>query len=461
MRWSCVVQTLFNWLVLTIVIFFIWPAQAVTLGSPAILSKPGEPLKVEFSIRVGEQDQAFAESISSDLISKADYERLGISTKILDYKPNIVLRRVSLNQWVIGLETSNAIDTGQDPFVDVIIGLKWANGGIAKTYSLMVGDVSKVVVKPGQSLSEIASQISPQLGGADMDQAMLALYQANPEAFIGGSIHRLIAGAELNKPSPALLRSITPTEAKEFATEANRVWVEQQNQRSSPNPAASKVVTPVNQVTSGGEDRLKIGPGTGTEADTRRYIEEMVAQEKALAQSKARVTELEKNIADLKTVLNARKEGVNSPSTDAKSAMDQWGPAALGLGLIAMTGGLLLALARYTRRSERESDHPIAKGLNDELRPSTNTGVIPPKAAAILSGLDLNLEARPKKSDEMPPAEALRVKLNLVKAYITIEDFTAARKGLEEILLVSNQVDPQMTISARSLLTEINQRSDS
>jgi pilus assembly protein FimV len=47
-----------------------------------------------------------------------------------------------------------------------------------------------------------------------------------------------------------------------------------------------------------------------------------------------------------------------------------------------------------------------------------------------------------------------------VKAYITIEDFVAARKALEEILLVSSQVDPQITIAARGLMAEINQRND-
>ncbi len=460
MRWSCVLHTLFNWLVLAIATFFIWPtAHAVTLGSPIILSKPGEPLKAEIPVRLGVDDQTYLQSLSIDPVPKADYDRLGISAKILDYKPTIVLRRVSLTQLVIAVDSASPIDTTQDPFVDVIIGLKWANGGIAKTYSLMVGDVSKVVVKPGQSLSEIASQISPQLGGADLDEAMLALYKANPDAFIGGSIHRLIAGAELNKPSPTLLRSITPSEAKEFAIEANRSWIAQQGQGSSAIPQTSKPATGAagSKQTGSGEDRLRIGPGAGSEADTRRYVEEMVAQEKALAQSKARVAELEKNIADLQKLLDARKQGNSvNQNTEAKAPAEQWGPAAVGLGLIAITGVLLWSLARYTRRAESEG---LTLGpLHEEAKSSS--GTIPPKAAAVLKGLDLNLGPS-TQADEIPATESLRVKLNLVKAYITIEDFAAARKALEEILLVSNQVDPQMTITARSLLAEINQRSDS
>jgi pilus assembly protein FimV len=50
------------------------------------------------------------------------------------------------------------------------------------------------------------------------------------------------------------------------------------------------------------------------------------------------------------------------------------------------------------------------------------------------------------------------VKLNLARAYITIEDFSAAKKSLEEILRVSNSVDPAITIEAQGLLSELTQR---
>lgn len=455
MPWRCVLQTLFNWLVLAIVIFFMWPtAQAVTLGSPMILSKPKEPLRAEIPVRTGIEDRPYLESLAIDPVTKADYERLGISARVLDYKPSITLKRNQSEQFLIMVQTENPIETGKDPFVDIVLGLKWTNGGLAKTYSLMVGDVSQVTVRPGQNLSEIASQIRPQLGSADLDETLLALYKANPDAFIGGSIHRLKSGAQLNKPDATLLGSITPAQAKEFAQEANRAWLEQQGEPGQ-GVSKSKTINQAPTTTSAtGEDRLRIGPGAGSEADTRRYVEEMVAQEKALAQSKARVAELENNIADLQKLLEARKESV-SPSDSAvpKSSMDQWGPAVVGLGLIGITGLLLWSLARYTRRAESHAHESPVGAKEDKAR--TSSTAIPPKAAAILSSLDLNLSS-PSQHD----ADALRVKLNLVKAYITIEDFVAARKALEEILLVSSQVDPQITIAARGLLAQINQRND-
>ena len=455
MPWRCVLHTLFNWLVLAIVVYFMVPiAQAVTLGSPIIFSKPNEALRAEIPVRTSVEDQPYLASLTIDPLAKTDYERLGISARILDYKPSITLKRNQPNQFLIVVQTENPIETGKDPFVDIILGLKWTNGGVAKTFSLMVGDVSKVTVRPGQSLSEIASQIRPQLGSADLDETLLALYKANPDAFIGGSIHRLKAGAQINKPDATLLGSITPAQAKEFAQEANRAWLLQRGEGGQVNSSGTAVREPPKTVTATGEDRLRIGPGAGSEADTRRYVEEMVAQEKALAQSKARVAELEKNIADLQKLLEARKEGVNpSDSAVAKSSMDQWGPAIVGVGLIGITGLLLWSLARYTRRAESHSSESLVNTREPKASPSVTS--IPPRAAAILSSLDLNLGS-PSQHD----ADALRVKLNLVKAYITIEDFVAARKALDEILLVSSQVDPQITIAARSLVAQINQRSD-
>ena len=454
MNWSRDLQTLTLSLILAVVSCFVWTAAyAVTLGSPMMLSKPGESLKVEIPVKTKQEDQKTVDALSVNPLTKAEYERLGISSKILDYNPNISLKKVNSGQQVIIIETDRAIEVDQDPFIDVIIGLKWSNGGLAKPYTLMVGDVSKVVVRPGQTLSEIAQQMIPQLSGADMDEAILALYKANPDAFIGGSIHRLIAGAELKKPDASILRSISLSEAKDFVAESNQTWLKEQGQGSSLGVVASKPSV------GGGDDRLKVGAGAGPDADTQRYIEEIVVQEKVLAQTKAKLAELEKNIADLQKLLDARKQ-MNSLSVSTKSDKqnDPWQAVSLGLIFIAVTGLLLLALVRYTQRSEVASS---SKGGVMHVEKDIQAGgeEIPQRAAAILANLDLNLEPSPK--EEMPASESLRVKLNLARAYITIEDFAAARKSLEEILLVSNQVDPQMTITARSLLAEINQRSDS
>ena len=82
---------------------------------------------------------------------------------------------------------------------------------------------------------------------------------------------------------------------------------------------------------------------------------------------------------------------------------------------------------------------------------------MPERAKAILASIDLDL-SKPAEQTLNPLLDALRVKLNLARAYITIEDFSAAKKSLEEILRVSNSVDPAITIEAQGLLSELTQR---
>jgi pilus assembly protein FimV len=59
--------------------------------------------------------------------------------------------------------------------------------------------------------------------------------------------------------------------------------------------------------------------------------------------------------------------------------------------------------------------------------------------------------------------DALRVKLNLAKAYITIEDFAAATRSLDDIIQLSldpaNSVDASLVAEAKVMLSEINRRS--
>ena len=87
---------------------------------------------------------------------------------------------------------------------------------------------------------------------------------------------------------------------------------------------------------------------------------------------------------------------------------------------------------------------------------------MPERAKALFAGIDLDLskpanvvENSPIESVSNPLADTLRVKLNLARAYITIEDFSAAKKSLEEVLRVSNTVDPAITIEAQGLLSEL------
>ncbi|MBU3596439.1 pilus assembly protein FimV [Polynucleobacter sp. 86C-FISCH] len=449
---------------------FVWlswsfNAAAISLGAPQLQSRPGEPLRVEIPIRVGADEQAALSGLNVAMPNKAAYERLGISQKILQLNPQAMVYRNRQERLMVLVETVDSVPMTDDPFLDVLVNLNWSSGSLTKTFTLLLGDVQKITVKPGQTLSEIAATIAPQLEGATLDQTMMALYKANPDAFASGSINRLAAGAELTKPSQALLRSISPAEANQFVADANEQWRAEHDGKGANAGTGSNAAKP-GEVAP--KDRLKIGSSAEGNEQERRYTEELVAQEKMLEQTKARVAELEKNIADLQRLLDKSKE---KKAVDSNFGLGGFGPAILAIGLIALTGLLLWGLARNARRSEAPSilthTHQASKEeRHQEEKPATGSSFeMPARAKALFEGIDLDLS---KPANVVPSvtevpasnslADTLRVKLNLARAYITIEDFSAAKKSLDEVLRMSNSVDPAITIEAQGLLAEISHR---
>ena len=425
-------------------------AWALSLGSPQLLSKSGEPLRVEIPIRLAADEEATLTSLKAAMPPKEVFERLGISQKILELNAQVMVYRNRQERLMVLVETVNPVPIGDDPFLDLLINLNWSSGRLTKTFTLLLGDVQKVLVKPGQTLSEIAALMAPQLDGATLDQTMMALFKANPDAFASGSINRLAAGAELNKPSQALLRSISPAEANQFVAEANEQWRESKTGEAKAD-ASSKGGSSTSDE-SPQKDRLKIGSSADSGDEEKRFSEELVAQEKALDQAKSRVAELEKNIADLQRLLEKTKE---KKAVDNNFGLGGFGPAILAIGLMVLIGLVLWALARNARRSEK-MDFIEPGRVPERKEPNVPQGM-PERAKAILASIDLDL-SKPTEQTFNPLLDALRVKLNLARAYITIEDFSAAKKSLEEILRVSNSVDPAITIEAQGLLSELTQR---
>ena len=449
-----------------------WSAAsgAFSLGTPKVLSQPGQPIRAEIPLRVSAADQEQLSNLQVINASKDAYERLGISSAIVELELQLRIDRRDGNRSVIVLETTKPISAerlNQDPFIDLMVTLQWPSGQLTKNYTLLLGDPSQVTVRPGQTLSEIAAQMAPLLDGATLDQTIMALYKANPDAFAGGSIHRLPAGAELVKPSQSLMQSITPTQASQFVEKANQAWAESRSGDSKA-VVGTKSNDPVKAAIDPAvaKDRLTIGPGTDANSDQRRYTEEIVAQEKILEQTRSRIVELEKNIADLQKLLDAgkalSKSGLVAESGPANTAL---APVLVVLGVIAATGLLLWFMARHARQSERSTsahtDRVAPEMLGDDVKPESPSEDMSVRAKNLFAGI--NLDLAPIKSDPAVRNDALRVKLNLAKAYMTIEDFAAATRSLDDIVQLgldpSNAVDESLVADAKAMLSEINQRS--
>jgi len=449
-----------------------WSANvgAFSLGTPRVLSQPGQPIRAEIPLRVSAAEQEQISSLEVINASKATYERLGISSAIVELEPQLRIDRRDGNRTVIVLETAkmmSAAHLNQDPFIDLIVSLQWPSGQLTKNYSLLLGDPNQVTVRPGQTLSEIAAQMAPLLDGATLDQTIMALYKANPDAFAGGSIHRLPAGAELVKPSQSLMQSITPTQASQFVEKANQAWIDSHGGSAKAATTKSSDIAKATNDPAVAKDRLTIGPGADSNSDKRRYTEEIVAQEKMLEQTRTRIVEIEKNIADLQKLLDAAK-GQSASGSNAKPDVmkNAWAQALLLLGVVALTALVLWLMARHARQSERRApvhadrlDSAPLRGDENLESPREDLSV---RAKNLFSGIDLDLT--PNKNDPAIRNDALRVKLNLAKAYMTIEDFAAAKQSLGDIIQLSldpsNGVDGSLLADTKAMLSDIDRRSN-
>ena len=93
-------------------------------------------------------------------------------------------------------------------------------------------------IKPGESLSKIASGLGLRQSFS-LDQTMLALLQANPEAFLGDDVNRLRSGAVLRVPTHEDVARIDADDAAQVVRQQARQW--RQGRRAVRQPEVAPV----------------------------------------------------------------------------------------------------------------------------------------------------------------------------------------------------------------------------
>ncbi|WP_200960942.1 FimV/HubP family polar landmark protein [Noviherbaspirillum sp. Root189] len=195
-------------------------------------------------------------------------------------------------------------------------------------------------VRNGDTLAQIAGQVKQ--GGVSLDQMLVALYQANPDAFSGQNMNRLKAGQILSVPSAETARGISNTEARNIVVAQAADF---QNYRSklagqvaasaaqksteSRQSAGGKITAKVEEQStpaSESRDKLKLSnalPAAGANADKAAgtaSAEDRIAKEKALAEANTRVRELEKNVTDLQKLLEVKNQSLAEQQKQADAS---------------------------------------------------------------------------------------------------------------------------------------------
>ncbi|HSV79816.1 MAG TPA: FimV/HubP family polar landmark protein [Ramlibacter sp.] len=186
------------------------------------------------------------------------------------------------------------------------------------------GEEQQVTVKSGDTAGKLASAYKP--ADISLDQMLVAMLRANPNAFIGGNINRIKAGAVLNMPGATQASGIAPDEARRTVTAQSQDF-NQYRQRLAENAPTSRVDGADRQAAgklqanvedrnaaNASPDKLTVTQGGG--AGTKAADDKLVKGRQA-ADDSSRVAELSKNLNDLSKLQAASGASAAGSATGA------------------------------------------------------------------------------------------------------------------------------------------------
>lgn len=360
---------------------------AAGLGQLNMASGIGEPLKAEIELlSVSPAEKA---SLKANIAPESAYAAQGLERPASHQDIQVQVAKNASGKDVLKLRSNQPID---EPFLDMLVEVEWETGRILREYTVLLDPpgynnqaatietpaikatnntkttatdgvtANKTVqtttaptpststeytappedylTKQGDTLSKIARRMKPE--GISLDQMLVGLFEANPEAFDGNNMNRLKVGKILQPPSQETLESISRKEAVNEIKLQTANWNEYRNKLAgmvdSTAPLASDEesqsssgkIKPATEDQSAAESvgpkdvvKLSSGDAKAIEADMQAKItalqEEVSAREKGLKEAQDRIGALEKQIEDMQKLLTLRNDAL----ADAQKASEQ------------------------------------------------------------------------------------------------------------------------------------------
>lgn len=359
-------------------------AAALSLGRIAVLSALGEPLRAEIDIPDINADEAA--TLKTSVASPEAFRAAGV-----DYNPVMGGLQISLQKRPDGrsflrISSDRAIN---DPYVDLILEASWSSGRIVRDYTMLFDPPNlrqpqavtptppqisstparvapaaapapatdapaarparptpsrpvaeapakpaapapaagnkQVTVKSGDNASKIAA--SNRQAGVSLDQMLVAMLRANPDAFINGNVNRLRSGVVLNMPGAEDAQATPADEARQIVVAQSKDFNEFRRKLAGSAPAApvasadrrasGKIEAQVEdkKAATSAPDKLTLSKG----AVQGKVSEDKIAQERSAKEAASRAEELSKNIAEL-SKLSAAASTPASPPAPVASA---------------------------------------------------------------------------------------------------------------------------------------------
>ncbi|SFI21327.1 pilus assembly protein FimV [Nitrosomonas sp. Nm34] len=384
------------WLILLLI--FPWLAYTAGLGKLTHGSFLGQPFKAEIELVSVTKDEI--PSLAARLASPEVFRQAGVTYAPYHSSLSVSIEKRVNGQPYIQIASPQLVD---EPFVSLLIELNGLSGRLLREYTVLLDpadtqiatpvnqiiqhtpDLSKTALTPaeviqpqiktgqkpitdratsstsnkqgrvtygpvarGETLTRIAKKVTPE--GVDLNQMLIALYQANQNAFFGKDMNLLKVGAILRIPDQNEISPVSQVEAtRKIGTQAANWHVHRQKLAGAAMGFSSKPkeeVTPsaatrisatvpeehpvvkkippeeILILSKGGQLESLNGEKNSAGQDYLRMIEEdAIAKDRALKEVNERVALLEQNIERLQRLLEIKGTGMTDAQTQAATAL--------------------------------------------------------------------------------------------------------------------------------------------
>lgn len=169
---------------------------------------------------------------------------------------------------------------------------------------------SSVTVKAGDTASELALAQKP--AEVSLDQMLVAMLRANPEAFIGGNVNRLRRGAVLGMPGSTEAQATAKEEARQIVIAQSRDFNEYRRRLATRAPVSPEAVADrkTRGAVSAQVEETKSAPAapdklTLSKGAVQPQAADQLARERSAKEAAARAEALSKNVAELEKLSKA------------------------------------------------------------------------------------------------------------------------------------------------------------
>lgn len=379
-------------------------ASAAGLGKLTILSSLGQPLDAEIELSATKEELA---SLNARIAPSNVYAEQGVERASILSTLNIAVSQRADGRPVLKLSSAQTVN---DPFLDMLVQVEWSSGSLMREYTALLdppgfGDqpvatssseptaapatsaptseavadtpaatakpiakakrqkaaavtekpqtnapATEHVVKTGDTLGGIANKMqAPE--GVSLDQMLVGLYKANPDAFVGNNMNRLKVGQIVRQPSAEELQAISQQEAAQEIRVQSADWNSYRSKLASavaeapaakeeaPRQGASgKITAPAEDKGAaqpgGPRDVVKLSKGDTsagkpdkTQAGASAAQEDITAREKSVKDANERIAALEKQVQELKQLLELKNQSLADLQKNATARAEATKPA--------------------------------------------------------------------------------------------------------------------------------------